>query len=98
MSVQVVRGLAADEDRGACKPRTRDDCQFKQYNSITILLRIRNMLFRLGEYSTFRASCFSVILSRNMAWQIKLSPIRFFVGLLATVCLLNAGGVRAQEA
>jgi len=33
-----------------------------------------------------------------MAWQIKLSPIRFFVGLLATVCLLNAGGVRAQEA
>jgi len=33
-----------------------------------------------------------------MAWQIKLSPIRFFAGLLAAVCLLNAGGVRAQEA
>lgn len=33
-----------------------------------------------------------------MAWQIKFSPIRFFAGLLATVCLLNAGGVRAQEA
>src|SRR6266404_5009408 len=98
MSVLVVRGLAADEDRGACKPRTRDDCQSGQYNSITILLRIRNMLFRLGEYSSFRASRFSVILSRHMAWQIKFSSIRFFAGLLATVCLLNAGGVGAQEA
>ena len=33
-----------------------------------------------------------------MAWQIKFSSIRFFAGLLATVCLLNAGGVGAQEA
>ena len=33
-----------------------------------------------------------------MAWQIKFSPIRFFAGLLATVCLLNAGAVRSQEA
>ncbi len=33
-----------------------------------------------------------------MAWQIKFSSIRFFAGLLAAVCLLNAGGVRAQQA
>jgi hypothetical protein len=69
-----------------------------EYSSITILLRIRNTLFGLGRYSSFRDARILVILIESMAWHIKLVPVRLVALVLAVVWLPNTTCVHAQEA